>query len=102
MSDVTRQGHDLIQAWVNAEEQMSAAYKRAHQAKALRDAARDALANWLLPEDAKEGEKIAVWNGASLIQIEVAKPHPIITVRQRGRGELYPQHGVGAIRLVKS
>lgn len=49
--------------------------------------ATDLLAKWLLPGDAKPGEKIAVWYGDSLVQVEA--PHdgqkPTITVRTRGK-----------------
>jgi hypothetical protein len=46
-----------------------------------------ALAKWMLPEDVKEGEKIAVWFGDSLIQVEYGYEHtdPVVTVRARGK-----------------
>jgi hypothetical protein len=44
------------------------------------------LSKWLLPEDAKIGEKIAVWYGDSLIQVTVLDGRdPEITIRTRGR-----------------
>ena len=45
-----------------------------------------ALARWLMPDDMKVGEKIAVWHGSSLFQVElVSVGEPIVTVRTRGK-----------------
>jgi len=68
---VVPEGKRLIEQWLGAQ-------RRTAQAELnWRDCTRDereaetALATWLAPSDAKPGEKIAVWYGNSLIQVEV-------------------------------
>lgn len=76
MSDVTSEGQRLVTAWLRCVDE----HRRKQQA--VYDAARDvseaeaALAKWLAPPDAKPGEKIAVWFGDSLIQVEVGGVTP--------------------------
>jgi hypothetical protein len=74
--DVTSEGGRLIAAWLNCVDN-----HRRHQ-QAMWDAFKDvqqteaALAKWLAPPDAKPGEKIGVWFGDSLIQVEVGGVQP--------------------------
>jgi len=87
MSDVTNEGKRLIDAWVSATQALETAKSRVNSASCDVSNTTRALAKWLLPDDAKFGEKIAVWHGDSLIQVELVNDHRehIITVRTRGK-----------------
>lgn len=85
-NDVTSEGCRLIEAWMGATKALDRACSEVNSREADVRNTRNALAKWLLPEDAKVGEKIAVWHVDSLIQVEVTDRHPLITIRKRGRG----------------
>lgn len=90
MADVTPEGERLIKRWLAAQDRLGRAKSEVNSADVeLRNSA-NALSKWLLPDDAKPGEKIAVWFGDSLIQAEVPAQggpprDPQVTVRKRGR-----------------
>lgn len=88
MSEVASEGRRLIDRWTAADKELRSAQSRLNSAECEAANAKQAMAKWLLPEDAKPGEKLAIWYGdGSLIQVEVAelgRDH-IITVRQRGK-----------------
>lgn len=71
MSEVTADGKILIQAWLAAQERVARLTTQVQEARKDVGTAEVALAKWLMPEDARPGEKIAVWFGDSLIQVEV-------------------------------
>lgn len=94
-NSVTSEGKRLVEAWTNATmrrtrkaEELAVCYINERDTEA-------ALAAWLAPSDIKPGEKISVWYGDSLIQVEwggVAEgvnPCHIsstrVTVRTRGK-----------------
>ncbi len=85
--NVSKEGLDLIKTWEIA----TSAHKRALQEVNARfidlQNAERLLCKWMLPHDAKPGEKFGVWVGNDLIQVEVAGSCPndnhFITVRQR-------------------
>jgi hypothetical protein len=83
----SHEGKRLIDAWLNARREV--ARRRVWLESAETDVvdSRRALAAWLLPDDAKAGEKIAVWYGDSLIQVEAPdlECDPIVTIRTRGK-----------------
>lgn len=71
--ELTREGLDLVKAWVAAHREVEAARdKLARRQCDLRDA-ENALARWMAPPVTKPqpGEKIAIWCGDSLFQLEV-------------------------------
>jgi len=80
-------GRRLIDAWHDATQRLENSQRAITAAKNELAEATRKLGAWLLPEDAKPGEKIAVWDGDWLIQAEVAPlgAPPYITVRKRGR-----------------
>lgn len=88
MADVLPEGERLIKQWLSATERLERAKSEKNSAECDVVNAQNALAKWLLPDDAKPGEKIAVWFGDSLIQAEV--PQEIgrdakVTIRTRGK-----------------
>jgi hypothetical protein len=70
---VTQQGLELVRHWLLAKRQAEAQRARFYAANEEERKAEEALANWLKPECIKPepGEKIAVWVGDSLFQVEV-------------------------------
>lgn len=84
-SDVTREGRNLIDRWSRAVSQLKAAKNAVTRAECELSNATNALGKWLMPDDAKEGEKFCVWHGDSLIQAEnKGNRHHAISVRKRG------------------
>lgn len=83
------EGTRLIKRWEEAKRDVERAKSRVNSAECdLLNATND-LAKWMLPEDAKPGEKICVWHIDALIQVEVGNNAPPgdhqITIRKRGR-----------------
>ena len=64
-----RPGIVAIEAWEKAKEESQQADRRFQSALANLRKAADVLIKWILPDDAQDGEKIAVWYGAQLIQV---------------------------------
>ena len=101
--EASREGARVIDQWLKAKAQVKACQDQlSHAHLAVSDAEHDLVA-WLMPGDAKPGEKIAVWYGDSLIQVEVggietgaeaapdgcrAVTHNVITIRARGKRAL--------------
>lgn len=99
MADVTSEGARLIAAFLAAQKSVDMARSALNSAECDRDNSERALAKWLMPSDMKPGEKIAVWHGDSLFQVELAPREsfsteggashidyePKVTVRTRGK-----------------
>lgn len=90
MSDIaTRDGQALIAAWLSAGERERRLRGELIRAECDTHNAENALAKWMLPTDARPGEKIAVWQSDSLFQVEVGNDQPPsdhkVTVRTRGK-----------------
>ena len=86
MSDVVERGKQLIEAWFRAQEDFNQCKSRMLSAELQVRDSKDALAKWLLPADAVKNEKIAIWYGDQLIQVEVApNGELVLTVRPRKR-----------------
>lgn len=88
--DLTKDGERLVQAWVRAQEEVESCKRHLNSAQTDLINSQNALGRWLLPDDAKPGEKIAVWHGDNLIQAEAPETpfngHDIkVTVRKRGK-----------------
>lgn len=72
-ANITREGLDLVKNWLNAKRRREYVQRTASQAWADENDAAKALANWMAPQviKPKPGEKISIWCGDSLIQLEV-------------------------------
>ena len=87
----TPEGQRLIEAWLHAGERVRQAQSERNSAECNLANAQNALVRWMLPDDAKTGEQIAVWHGDSLIQVTVPERNGStwndakVTVRKRGR-----------------
>lgn len=71
MSEVVSEGKRLIELWLTARNRVENLDMQRSSAACDVLNAEAALAKWLAPDDAKPGEKIAVWFGDSLIQVEI-------------------------------
>jgi hypothetical protein len=96
MNDVTSEGKQAITAWLIAQREVEGARDLLSRRQTDLLNAESALAKWRLPPDAKPGEKIAVWFGDSLIQVEVGglisgvgevrhQSSTRVTIRTRGK-----------------
>lgn len=86
MSDVTREGARLIAEWMRATEAVKRCRMDLNRAECDEKNAQLALGKWLMPDDAKVGEKIAVWEGTSLFQGEKLENGDVaVTIRTRGK-----------------
>jgi hypothetical protein len=72
---LTSEGERLVRAWLDAKKGVEHAESQLNSAECALANAHDALAKWLAPGDMKVGEKIAVWHGDSLIQVEKAEKY---------------------------
>lgn len=66
------EGERRVEAWLRAKRDTKRVSIELDNARLAESSAECELAKWLLPDDARSGEKIAVWYGDSLIQVEVA------------------------------
>lgn len=72
MSDLISDGERLVSAYLYAQEQLERAKREVIGSECSLNNAEEALAKWLMPADMAPGEKIAVWRGDSLFQVELA------------------------------
>jgi hypothetical protein len=85
MQDVTNKGKELIERWKDATRGEESAKEKLLKAQRELQTAEEHLAHWLLPEDAKDGEKFCVWYGDSLITASESDTNGYeVTVRKRG------------------
>lgn len=85
---VVPEGERLVKAWLSETEMLERARGEVRRRECDLANSANALAKWMLPDDAKPGEKIAIWYGDSLIQVEKHAEmgrDPVITIRKRGR-----------------
>jgi len=97
--DVTREGERLLKRWLESLEETRRAKEHLTRAESDESNAHSELAKWLMPPDMKPSEKIGVWVGDSLFQVEMVErvahsveggePHfsyePKVTIRSRGK-----------------
>lgn len=84
---VSRQGELVIVPWLRARKRVAELNAELARAEHEEEACALTVAVWLMPEDMKVGEKVAVWYLDGLIQVE-ARPRPeppVLTIRKRGR-----------------
>lgn len=89
-NEVTSEGKRLIERWLSAQNELEHCKSRVNSAECDLSKSQRDLAKWLLPDDAKPGEKIAVWFGDSLIQVEapgsdITSGGARVSVRKRGK-----------------
>jgi hypothetical protein len=104
MSNITQEGAQLVDAWLNAQQAVERTEQQLRSDKHHLESRHDALAKWLAPSDMKVGEKIGVWHGDGLIQVEKHEQHAgtevesgkavtrvalTVTVRSRGKHGLH-------------
>jgi|SRR5581483_1354338 len=96
--DVTREGERLLSCWLNAQEELQRAKNAVSRGECEVRNTESALAKWLMPPDMKPDEKIGVWVGDSLFQVELeprdsfsgdgerhVSYEPKVTIRTRGK-----------------
>jgi hypothetical protein len=97
--DVTREGERLLKQWLECLEGTRRAKEYLSRAECAEVNAHRDLAKWLMPPDMKPSEKIGVWVGDSLFQVEMIEcvAHPVeggepqvsyepkVTIRSRGK-----------------
>lgn len=87
-TDPTKEGADLIERWKNAQKNVTRAEGELSRERCALSNAVNALGKWMLPNDAKDGERYCIWYGDSLIQVSREKTdgHDYkINARTRGR-----------------
>jgi hypothetical protein len=85
MGDLTREGENLVRDWLCAKQEVARLKAALNRAECDEVNAQIALAKWLMPSDMKVGEKIGVWQGDSLFQVEKRESgDTVVTVRTRG------------------
>lgn len=86
MGDVTSDGYRLIKNYLSAKDRLQRARNELANAETEAKACEKELADWLSPSDIKEGEKIGVWHGDSIFQVEqLPVGQRKVTVRTRGK-----------------
>lgn len=70
MSEVTNEGARLIALFLNCNKHVETAERELRGAKCDAVRAESELAKWLAPKDMEPGEKVGVWMGDSLFQVE--------------------------------
>lgn len=84
--EVTADGRRFIANWLSACQQRDLMQRELARAEATEKHVQAELAKWLAPPDMVDGEKIAVWHGDSLFQVERIDLHTLkVTVRSRGK-----------------
>lgn len=81
------EGERLIDRWQSAKKGLEYAKQCLSKAECELSNATNDLSKFLLPSDAKTGEKYCVWFGDSLISatIEVTGMVPVVEIRKRGK-----------------
>jgi hypothetical protein len=83
----TPDGARLIEYWLKARERVDSAERELNSAKCDQANCQSALAKWMLPSDYKVGEKIGIWQGDTLFQVEktTLSSDALVTIRTRGK-----------------
>jgi hypothetical protein len=90
--DVVPEGKRLIDSWEAAGKRLQGAKSDLNRCEVAARNAEQALAKWLLPDDAAPGEKFAVWHGNELIEVTTAslgRDHEV-SKRSRRAGQSVP------------
>jgi len=69
-------------------ERLADAQRKVSRESCAANNARNALGKWLMPYDAKVGEKFSVWHLDSLIEVTVTNGDPELRIRTRGKQQL--------------
>jgi hypothetical protein len=84
-------GFACIKRYIDSRARLDQAERSLRVAQGEATDAECELAKWLMPKDMKPGEKIAVWAGDSLFQVELA-PVDTLAIGTNGRAEAVVQH----------
>lgn len=86
---ITNESAKLIKDWQRTKKQAVNARQNYLSSLKSREAAKRKLADWLLPKDAKVGEKFCIWYGDSLIQVSIINEGPprVVSIMIRHDGE---------------
>ena len=82
---VTNEGLDLIRRWKLAAQQEADLKTRLNRAECELRNAEEALAKFLIPNDAKANENFCVWYGDSLIAAKHNNGHKSVVLRTKGK-----------------
>lgn len=66
---ITKDGESLVAAWESTAQRVRDLKADLNRAECEASNATTALGNWMVPKDAKEGEKFSVWHGDRLIEV---------------------------------
>lgn len=84
----TATGERLLKEWLAAAEEAQRHRRSAERYTNAEKEAEAAFGKWLLPEDAAEGEKVCMWNGSNLIQVEKLEDDEVrVSIRIRKKKE---------------
>lgn len=88
---VVGEGQRLLEQWLHAKDRLRSAERQLNSVECDLRNTETELVRWLLPKEAVEGEKIGIWFGDSLIQVECTGhispdlPEGKVTIRQAGK-----------------
>lgn len=94
MQRPANEGKDLIESWQSAMKAVEFAKDALRGAETNLTNAINLLGKWMLPRDAKSGEKFSVWNGSELIEVEYTINGSCdfkVKVRPRGQQKQSPK-----------
>lgn len=83
MLEPTREGEKLLKEWYAARDRFEQAERELSRARCDKDNAENAFVKWMLPEDAKAGERFLMWHGAQLVQVEKRDHDARVTIRSK-------------------
>lgn len=81
--NLTAQGAQLAEAWLSAKSTVEKLQKQMADANTDLDNTAAYFAKWMLPADAKPGERFAVPYKDMWVQVEVTTGSPIVSIRPR-------------------
>jgi len=75
--------NELVSKWKETKERVSRLKSELNSAECAKNNAEIALAKWLTPADAKDGEKFSVWHYGCLIEIAYNRKMGEATIAER-------------------
>ena len=84
-TEPTQKGRELIEAWHRARMHKRALERKLTKAHNEALTTEQALAEWLLPTDAKHEEKFCMWYGDTLVQAWHESGYKYVDIRTQGR-----------------
>lgn len=89
-NNLTQEGERLVKQWKHATDKLAHAKRELNKAECNFTNVKNALGDWLLPDDAEQDEKFCVWYADSLVAAYLPKTtggnvDPIVTLRSKGK-----------------